>query len=388
MLSYSLGADVRMRTVSQMLTKFDKFKQILVMEIMENSETDAKVYVNNLRMVMVNRHLDKVMGKTTSEDLLLPSSICIRYDQVTHPPKESDISTFLVDFEPLELKLGYRELDNFKGVNEVCLDLIAKLNPEIMDSENMNYETYEDKKRELEDMNEKEQRRALGESPKIKAFRERRVKELVLLNIQLQMKSFVILLLDDTKDIEHPIINFNIHDVKVKCSLESGQDSPAIYILKKMAIYQYPILKVEAELSLGADYFNHSNGAYEPLIEPWEVFATVKQKDIGSSQIINVKSTKMLNLNLTYGVAICLKNVLDALKQNSEDWVDEVQLEEIKRKATMKKNFSYSSSVRHTSMSGTEDAKVSFKIILGWIPDSSESRKAICLSRFLKETYF
>ena len=335
---------------------------------------------------MVNRHLDKVRGKTTSEDLLLPSSICIRYDQVTQPPKESDISTILVDLEPLELKLGYRELDNFKGVNEVILELLDKLNEHTMDSENMNYETLEDKQQELEVMNEREKRRALGESPKMKAFRERRVKELILQNIQLQMKSFVILLLDDTKDIEHPIISFNIHDVKVKCSLESGQDTPAVYILKKMAIYQYPILKVDAELSLGANYFNHSNGAYEPLIEPWEIFATVKQKDLGSSQIIDVKSSKMLNLNLTYGVAICLKNVLDALDQNSEDWVDEVQLEELKRKATMRKHSSNSNSIRYTSMSGTEDAKVSFITILGWIHYSSKSRKAICLSGLLKET--
>ena len=156
------------------------------------------------------------------------------------------------------------------------------------------------------------------------------------MNVSINLRSFVISLMDDIDINEYPIISLNIHQVNVELSTEEGTDDPVTFILKKMAIYKYPVMKAKAQLHLGANYFNKDNGAYEPLIEPWNLSFMLNQKDKGSSQVMSIDSDKMLNINLTYGMAIALKIVFDALDQDTDDWVDEVYVEEIKKNLTTK----------------------------------------------------
>lgn len=82
-----------------------------------------------------------------------------------------------------------------------------------------------------------------------------------------------------------------------------------------------------------ARYFNLENGSYEPLIEPWDLEANIKQKDSGSAMIVRVNSGVMLNINLTYGMALAIKQILTRLEQSSENWVNEKRVEEMKQLA-------------------------------------------------------
>lgn len=341
------------------MVQIDKLLNTVIQNKINHQTSDAKIYVTDLTMVMINKHLNEVLKKDTFEVLMIPSSICIRYDQRVEPEIDSDISTVLINFEPLELKIGFRELDNFKAIGEVFQKISDEMNQNIVDAQDMTYDTLEDKQNELLVLEEKEQRRKYGTSQRIIDFRARKVKQVVLMNMKLEIRSFLISLLDDTTENEYPIINLIIHNVRLILAQESGLDTPVSYIMKKMSIYKHPVLKADASLDLGANYFNLSNGSYEPLIEPWDLRATVHQKEIGNSKVIKINSEKMLNINLTYAVAISLKKVLDVLDQNSEDWVDEVRFEEIKKNIS-DQTKSKSRSRIATSMSVTEDEKVNY----------------------------
>ena len=99
------------------------------------------------------------------------------------------------------------------------------------------------------------------------------------MNAKISLSMLSISLMDDTDKNEYPILNININNSVVKFSKEEGQDNAITFILKKMGIYKYPVLKAEAWLNLSSSYFNMENGYYEPLIEPWSLSATARQKD-------------------------------------------------------------------------------------------------------------
>lgn len=127
-----------------------------------------------------------------------------------------------------------------------------------------------------------------------------------------------------------------------------------------MGISKYPVLKLNASLNLDSNVFNLETAAYEPLIEPYELSAFIKQKSKSSLMEINLNSSKMLNLNLTYGMALAIKKVLSRLDQ--EDWEDEKDV--IVTKATLKaellmkktrRNLSEEININPTSNRDNED---------------------------------
>ena len=50
--------------------------------------------------------------------------------------------------------------------------------------------------------------------------------------------------------------------------------------------------------------------------------------------MIDLKSEKMININLTHAMTIVLKMAMDVMDKNKDDWIDERKLEEMKRNFT------------------------------------------------------
>jgi hypothetical protein len=162
----------------------------------------------------------------------------------------------------------------------VFQDILSKFDDE-EDSSNMSFEEFEAKRSSQEDrINQiktavKEGKRRLKEV----IYKRKQLKEMKLTNAKISLSMLSISLMDDTDKNEYPILNININNSVVNFSQEEGQDNAETFILKKMGIYKYPILKVEAWLNLSSSYFNMENGYYEPLTEPWCLSATLRQKD-------------------------------------------------------------------------------------------------------------
>ena len=110
--------------------------------------------------------------------------------------------------------------------------------------------------------------------------------------------------IDDAEKQEYPLATFILHDIWAELEQETGLDDPITHILKICGISEQPFMKAKAELSLKGDYYNIDIGAYEPLIEPWKVKATVYQKTQISPMKVDLISKKMFNINLTYGMAL------------------------------------------------------------------------------------
>ena len=327
---------------------------------------DANVLVTQLTMVMHNRHLKDVQEEETTETLLLPSRINLDYDKLARPQEDSDITNIYAMVEPLNLKIGFREVDNFKDIQQLFEDLAKSLSGEDEEGKDISYEDYQTKLRRKEAMIEEEEKKqkALENQPRKIPLRERKRKQLILTNMRVVVNKLKISLMDDTGLQEYPLASFSINNVNVLFSTETGQDDVVVFLLRKMGIYQYPVLKLQAELHLLARYFNLENGAYEPLIEPWDLEATIKQKDNCSAMIIRVNSDVMLNINLTYGMALAIKQILTRLEQSSENWVNEKRVEEMKQfahQATFKRIATYTpreqkpGNVRTTEIPDTGD---------------------------------
>jgi hypothetical protein len=76
-----------------------------------------------------------------------------------------------------------------------------------------------------------------------------------------------------------------------------------------MGIADDPYKKIDAGLHLESSYYNMDAGCYEPLIEPWILNAHILQKTASTSQIVEMRSDTILNLNLTYGMALAMRKI-------------------------------------------------------------------------------
>lgn len=64
-----------MEQKEEMFIKFDQIAQTITETKELKNTRNAKVFINDLTMEMINRHLQKVLNKETKEQLLIPSSI-------------------------------------------------------------------------------------------------------------------------------------------------------------------------------------------------------------------------------------------------------------------------------------------------------------------------
>lgn len=151
-------------------------------------------------------------------------------------------------------------------------------------------------------------------------------KEFNIINVRLRSESINFSMMDDTGMNEYPLLNLCINKIDVKAEMESGADDPAAFILKKMGIAEHPQLSVEAGLHLESQYYNIEAGSYEPLIEPWMVNASALQKTASTEMVADVRSDQLLNLNMTYGMALVLRKIQDRMDLDEDEWEDEVKL--------------------------------------------------------------
>lgn len=62
-------------------------------------------------------------------------------------------------------------------------------------------------------------------------------------------------------------------------------------------------------LRLEATYFNQLTQYFEPFIEAWTVKQEITQKNKHSPFDVSLKSSDLLNMNVTYGMAASLRNI-------------------------------------------------------------------------------
>ena len=108
--------------------------QIVDTQLIKN-QTDANLLINNMQIIMVNRHLLGVQKELTTEKLLLPSRISIVYDNLNNVPKETNITNTEMTIEPFDMKVGFRELENFKQLQQLWYDFQAKMNKKGSDTD-------------------------------------------------------------------------------------------------------------------------------------------------------------------------------------------------------------------------------------------------------------
>lgn len=68
-------------------------------------------------------------------------------------------------------------------------------------------------------------------------------------------------------------------------------------------------LEVDATMNFESKYFNQITQVFEPFIEPWSLQAFISQKVEKGLLDVSIKSTQLLNVNITYAMALCLRNI-------------------------------------------------------------------------------
>jgi hypothetical protein len=309
----------------------------IVESILHKDQQDANVMINQLTIMMYNRHLLQVQEELSSEKLLLPSRVSLVYDRFFNLFKDSDITNMELTIEPFDLKVGFRELDNFKEIQKLFTDFQTRINQTKPTEIDVDSQTYEEQQLKSQSEDEKAMIKQI-EKVEVKqvakrvSFKDRKTKQLIKMNVRLISESINFSLMDDTGLHEYPLINFNISKILANYETETGEDDAANFILKKMGISRHPFQKIEAGLLLESNYFNVDSGSYEPLIEPWTFSYNVNQKTVSSAKKISLKSEEMLNLSVTYGMALALQRLMKKMNQEAASWEDEKKVEEVKVK--------------------------------------------------------
>lgn len=74
-------------------------------------------------------------------------------------------------------------------------------------------------------------------------------------------------------------------------------------------------LSVDVGFNLQASNFNFRNSHWEPIIEPWKFSIKVSQDPATKALAINVKSTELLNVNLTHAFLETMLSVSNTMIQ-------------------------------------------------------------------------
>ena len=312
--------------VNTLENHFNKHTQTLIKVLPQNDDQKAKVKVNNLILYMLNRHLLQIDQTLKNEKLLFPSKIHMVYHKEFKAQENIDTTDINISIDPLNVQVGFRELDNFKKfqdiMNKIAQDAAKALNPIATTTLAKEDGMDEEKLHQMQKPNSHRLEKPIEEKPEetpsdVPRMKDRKSKQYVFMNVIAKLESIsfklmgklivnfnLIFNLDDTGQQEYPLITFSIHDIYATVEQETGLDDPFAHILKICGISEHPFMKARAKLALKGDYYNIDIGSYEPLIEPWEITAIVYQKTLLSPMNVELVSRKMLNINLTYGMAL------------------------------------------------------------------------------------
>jgi hypothetical protein len=366
-LSLSLSSHVGFKGSNITRHKINEITNEIIESVVQKDQQDANVVLTQLSISMINRHLLRIQSDLTSEKILLPSRIGLSYDKFLSASNDSDVTNIEVNIEPIDMKVGFRELNNFQELGQVMSDFSVRVTDAMKTEETKdsgihapNYEQQKSR-REL-DLREQEMINSLEKSVQADlksrvSIRDRKTKQFIKMNVKLISESINFSLMDDTGLYEYPLINFNISKIMASVETETGEDDAVNFILKKMGISKHPNLKLDACLLMESNYFNIDSGSYEPLIEPWMFSAIVLQKTKNSGMDVKLSSEEMLNINLTYGMALAVMQIMKKLNQSAGEWEDEQKNEETKQRTlSQKKSRSNTKgSKRKTIRLGEED---------------------------------
>ena len=68
-------------------------------------------------------------------------------------------------------------------------------------------------------------------------------------------------------------------------------------------------MAISGKFDMVANYYNILTQNFEPFIENWGLKINADQFKLNSIMKVNLESTKMLNLNITYGLASSMKDI-------------------------------------------------------------------------------
>ena len=162
---------------------------------------------------MLNKHLAEVQVSESQENLLLPSSISLGFDKLVLPHERRDVTNLAISVEPLDLKIGFREIDNFKKIGETFQNISDKIaQVEDLEAEQeIDYHTYESKRNEQRE--ELKRMKENQEKPPRRSMEDIKTKEFIIQNVYVYLDSFNVSLMNDTDVLEYPLINICLNHI-------------------------------------------------------------------------------------------------------------------------------------------------------------------------------
>jgi len=235
----SLAIQVSFRQASLTKHVINQLTKTVLEVLPEKDIQDATVSVNSFVIYMLNRHLIKIKKELDDEKLLLPSRITLVYDKLVKAQDHTSVTNIDVTVEPLDLKIGFREIDNFKQFSSIFGNLmndVAKaMNP--LAQSTLAQNDKHDKTSPEETMNKTQVHQKDSIPPEKlmkerKPMKDRKHKEFDKMIIKAKTESIIFSLMDDTGKHEYPLVNFDIRSINARVEQESGLDDAATHILK------------------------------------------------------------------------------------------------------------------------------------------------------------
>lgn len=101
---------------------------------------------------------------------------------------------------------------------------------------------------------------------------------------------------------------------------------------KKDYDFRGPDFTLNAGFTMQAYYYNLQVAEYEPLLEPWAVEVKIIQDEEASPLNIIINAPKVINLNLTFGMALAVNKFKERMGERGENWENELEIEKLKQK--------------------------------------------------------
>ena len=164
---------------------------------------------------------------------------------------------------------------------------------------------------------------AVPEPIKFDTYDKNRIPSVQTSQIKIICESITLCLSDDTGvETDRLLFLAKLQNMQLSMKSNDVKDDAGTFILKKMGVWQKLHSKeareglfkdIEIFADINMSYYNHHSLSYEPLLEPWYLQVSVTQLSRCTQQEIAVSSKKMLNLNMTFGMALTIKRIKDRI---------------------------------------------------------------------------
>eukprot|EP00347_Sterkiella_histriomuscorum_P017164 403350423 len=268
--------------------------------------------------------------KYQSSVLINPCRLAL---QMNNSNKEKELfskSDINLTLEPLEIQVGFTHVD-FANMIMIQLDKTLKFVKQItQESDARNKEFKQKQKEKNQNVQKVANKRSShieieDETFKLQPYRKDQKSKAKITNIKIELESLQISLNDDSGQVDQPLVQIKIQSTNIGLKMFEKEDDAATFLLKKMGIFQMRnpdrsqeehFMIIDAFTMINGKYFNQRSLAFEPLLENYYLIAQVKQQTPYSQQVIRVQSEKMLNINLTFGMALTIRKIKDRVMES------------------------------------------------------------------------